>query len=65
MSDGAIAPVETGGNIDNKPSWWERFFEQTGVDVIACPSCDSGRMACTQELSSSEIIQLVEKIDTS
>jgi hypothetical protein len=24
--------------------WWERFLEQTGVDVMACPSCKAGRM---------------------
>jgi len=24
--------------------WWERFLEQTGVDVMACPSCKKGRM---------------------
>jgi hypothetical protein len=24
--------------------WWERFREQTGVDVMACPCCMRGRM---------------------
>jgi hypothetical protein len=24
-------------------SWWERFFEQTGIDVMACPRC-GGRL---------------------
>jgi hypothetical protein len=24
--------------------WWERFFAQTGIDVMACPSCMTGRM---------------------
>ena len=24
--------------------WWERFREQTGVDVMACPCCKTGRM---------------------
>lgn len=24
--------------------WWKRFLERTGIDVMACPSCTTGRM---------------------
>lgn len=31
--------------------WWERFREQTGVDVMACPACLVGRMQRLRALS--------------
>ena len=39
-------------------SWWERLFEQTGIDVMSCPSCNAGRMHRLRCLSSDEIASL-------
>lgn len=40
--------------IEPKP-WWERFFEQTGIDVMACPSCRTGRMHRLRSMSTLEL----------
>ncbi len=49
--------------------WWERFFNQTGIDVMACPACAGGRMHCLRPLSPIELAELLlrapEKVDTS
>jgi hypothetical protein len=42
--------------------WWERFLEQTGVDVMACPCCKTGRMHRLRSLSALELPMLVEGI---
>lgn len=42
--------------------WWERFLDQTGVDVMACPHCSTGRMQRMRSLSSEEISLLAEHI---
>ena len=42
--------------------WWERFLEQTGIDVMACPSCAAGRMQRLSSLSSMEIVLLAQRI---
>ena len=39
----AELPESEPATTEPKP-WWERFREQTGVDVMACPSCETGRM---------------------
>jgi len=42
---------------DEKPSWWERFFELTGVDVMGCPCCGGRlerRVALVSELLAAE-----------
>lgn len=54
---------------DPKP-WWERFLDQTGIDVMACPSCGVGRMVRIRPLSpleAAELAALLEpaEIDTS
>jgi len=43
--------------------WWERFLEQTGIDVMACPCCDTGRMMRQQSLSPSQAIEYADRID--
>ena len=43
---------------ETSPSWWERFFEQTGIDVMSCPCCSAGRMHRLRCLSSDEIASL-------
>lgn len=42
--------------------WWERFREQTGVDVMACPSCLVGRMQRLRALSPIEAALLTERL---
>lgn len=44
--------------------WWERFLEQTGIDVMACPCCKTGRMTRQRSLSPVEITLLAERIAT-
>jgi hypothetical protein len=44
--------------------WWERFLEHTGVDVIACPSCTTGRMQRQRPLFALEIAMVAERIAT-
>lgn len=44
--------------------WWERFLEQTGIDVMACPCCNVGRMMRQRSLSSRELAQHTERIGT-
>jgi hypothetical protein len=36
----------------SKQPWWIRFFELTGIDMMACPACTSGRLVRTRRLSS-------------
>lgn len=50
--------------------WWERFREQTGVDLLSCPSCTVGRMQRQRRLSPVEAALFAErltapKVDTS
>lgn len=42
--------------------WWERFMEQTGIDVVACPSCNTGRMTRQRALSHTEVGERDERI---
>ena len=48
-------------SIEPQP-WWARFLEQTGIDVMACPSCNTGRMARHRSLSPVEITEFAERI---
>jgi hypothetical protein len=48
------APASEAATTEPKP-WWERFLEQTGVDVMACPSCKTGRMHRLRSLSTTDI----------
>lgn len=46
-------PVETPASLleaEEPPTWWERFREQTGIDVMRCPCCGSGRLVRTEML---------------
>lgn len=43
-------------------SWWQRFLEQTGVDMMACPSCGAGRMHPMRALSPLESAMLAERV---
>jgi len=44
------------------PEWWERFLEQTGIDVMACPCCNTGRMQRQRSLAPIEITEFAERI---
>lgn len=44
--------------------WWERFLEQTGIDVMACPCCNTGRMTRQRSLSPVEVTEFAERIAT-
>jgi hypothetical protein len=35
--------------------WWERFQQLTGIDLMACPSCATGRLIRRRALSPSEL----------
>jgi hypothetical protein len=56
------------GSAELQP-WWERFLEQTGIDVMACRCCTTGRMARQRSLSPVEVTELeriaAPKVDTS
>ncbi|MGH2760751.1 MAG: IS91 family transposase [Actinomycetota bacterium] len=64
------APVSSPATLDRKPTarttdpqpWWERFREQTGVDVMACPSCLLGRMRREHALSPVEAAIIAERL---
>ena len=42
--------------------WWQRFLEQTGVDMMACPSCGAGRTHSMRVLSPLESATLAERV---
>lgn len=63
-------PSKTEPESTEPQPWWERFLEQTGIDVMACPCCNAGRMTRQRSLSPIEITECAEriavpKIDTS
>lgn len=39
----APSPTSQPAPIGPRP-WWDRFLEQTGVDIMACPACHRGRL---------------------
>lgn len=53
-------PSNSEPESSDTPPWWERFFEHTGIDVMACPSCTVGRMQRQRSLSSVECVMLAE-----
>jgi hypothetical protein len=63
-STAASPPSKSDPKSTESPPWWERFLEQTGIDVMACPSCAAGRMKRQRSLSSIEILMLIEPIAT-
>lgn len=36
------------GTISQRP-WWKRLFDRTGIDLMACPKCHSGRLVRRQQ----------------
>ena len=56
------APSKSESESAEPPPWWERFLEQTGIDVMACPSCMAGRMTRQRSISPLEVIKLAERI---
>lgn len=57
----ALGPPASPIVTDEPPKlWWERLLELTGVDVMACPHCSSGRMVRVElvpcEVAPSELI---------
>jgi hypothetical protein len=43
---GAPSP-EAQDTPDLSGQWWERLFNLTGIDVLACPCCRTGRLVRT------------------
>lgn len=44
------APVSVAASAEESSSWSERFREQTGIDVMACPAC-GGRLIRTRPVA--------------
>jgi len=42
--------------------WHERFLAQTGIDVMACPCCQRGRMVRRRRLSPAEAATLTQRL---
>jgi len=42
--------------------WWDRFREHTGIDVMLCPCCNTGRMRRGRSLSCAQVADLAERI---
>lgn len=42
--------------------WCERFLEQTGIDVMACPYCDTGRMNRQRSLAPMTVPPLAKRL---
>ncbi len=53
----AADPDQEAEPSDPQP-WWERFREQTGVDVMACSACLVGRMQRVRALSPIEAAEI-------
>ena len=45
-TDGALVLPDA----DPEHPWWQRFLEATGVDVMACPRCHTGRLTRIETL---------------
>jgi hypothetical protein len=61
-STGTSQPPKSDTPSTEPKPWWERFLEQTGVDVMACPSCTQGRMQRQRTLSPVEVTIVAESI---
>jgi hypothetical protein len=45
LLDATRSPAVLTAAVPDEPRpWWERFHEQTGIDLMACPSCKAGRL---------------------
>jgi hypothetical protein len=59
-------PATTSTATPAATPWWERFLAQTGIDVMACPSCATGRMQRLRPLSFRDAAHLATRTpDTS
>jgi hypothetical protein len=38
-----VLPISRSADKDNRP-WWKRFLDRTGIDLLACTHCTSGRL---------------------
>ena len=56
------APTDAEPVLAEPKPWWERFREQTGVDVMACPCCKTGRMQRLCALSDLENSTPVDRV---
>ena len=66
----SLSPPKSEADSTEPPPWWERFLEQTGIDVMACPACTTGRIVRHRALSPVEVTELAElvaakKVDSS
>jgi hypothetical protein len=41
--------IPVGALAEDRP-WWKRLFDRTGIDVMACPHCDNGRLVRRHQL---------------
>jgi len=37
-------------SAEDRPPWWERLRERTGIDLMACPGCGTGRLVRRREI---------------
>jgi len=51
QEDTGAEPSGPAGRYTDRP-WWMRFLELTGIDMMACPACTTGRLIRTGPLSS-------------
>jgi hypothetical protein len=63
-STGTSQPPKSDSPSTEPKPWCERFLEQTGVDVMACPSCTQGRMQRQRTLSAVEVAIVAQSITT-
>jgi hypothetical protein len=47
----AVAPKPAATQRTNDLPWWTRFLLLTGIDMMACPACNAGRLARTRLLT--------------
>ena len=68
VAESAHAATPEPGSSEPQP-WWERFLELTGIDVMACPACHTGRLIRLRSVSSLDAIEMERfigrKIDSS
>ena len=48
----ALAPIPKPNTAPSPPElpWWTRFLQLTGIDMMACPACSTGRLVRTRSL---------------
>jgi hypothetical protein len=48
---GTVAPQPLPTQRSTNLPWWTRFLLLTGIDMMACPACDAGRLTRTRSLT--------------